>query len=226
MTTEVKVINLGGVNCYLLGSSDSFVLVDTGIANKRSQLVKELENAGCRPGHLKLIVLTHGDIDHVANAAYLRDRYAASIAMHLDDAGMVEKGDMSWNRKAKPDQISFIGRMVIALGTVATFFAGSNNFEQFKPDIYLTDGQSLSEYGLDASVIHIPGHSKGSIGILTANGDLFCGDLLWNMRKPGPHFIVVDLDDYTASVQKLKSLDIRTIYPGHGSPFAREQFFK
>jgi len=44
--------------------------------------------------------------------------------------------------------------------------------------MFLEEGQPLSDVGLDASVLHLPGHSKGSIGILTASGDLFCGDLL------------------------------------------------
>jgi glyoxylase-like metal-dependent hydrolase (beta-lactamase superfamily II) len=41
------------------------------------------------------------------------------------------------------------------------------SFEKFKPDLYLTDGQNMNAYGLDAQILHIPGHTKGSIGILT-----------------------------------------------------------
>lgn len=72
-----------------------FVLIDTGVAFKRAALEKELASAGCRVGDLKLIVLTHGDSDHADNCVYLRKRYGAEIAMHRDDAGMVERGDMS-----------------------------------------------------------------------------------------------------------------------------------
>ncbi|RLI67201.1 hypothetical protein DRO91_10540, partial [Candidatus Heimdallarchaeota archaeon] len=31
-------------------------------------LERELEKAGCKPGDLKLVVLTHGDFDHTGNA--------------------------------------------------------------------------------------------------------------------------------------------------------------
>jgi glyoxylase-like metal-dependent hydrolase (beta-lactamase superfamily II) len=73
-------------------------------------------------------------------------------------------------------------------------------------------------------VLFIPGHSKGSIGILTANCDLFCGDLLWNMGRPEPQPNADDLADLTASIERLEGLQIRTIYPGHGKRFLMEQF--
>jgi len=65
---------LGGVNCYLIETDTGYILIDTGGSNKRTDLEKELESAGCQPGNLKLIVLTHGDFDHTGNAAYLRKK--------------------------------------------------------------------------------------------------------------------------------------------------------
>jgi glyoxylase-like metal-dependent hydrolase (beta-lactamase superfamily II) len=67
----------------------------------------------------------------------------------------------------------------------------------------MEDGYDLSEYGFDAEVLHIPGHSKGSIGILTAYGDLFCGDLFENREKPVLSSIMDDLSAANASVEKL-----------------------
>jgi glyoxylase-like metal-dependent hydrolase (beta-lactamase superfamily II) len=43
------------------------------------------------------------------------------------------------------------------------------------------------------------------------------------VRKPGPHPIVDDPADLNASLERLKRLDIRTVYPGHGKPFLMEQ---
>ncbi|RLF33000.1 MAG: MBL fold metallo-hydrolase, partial [Thermoplasmata archaeon] len=93
-------------------------------------------------------------------------------------------------------------------------------------DLYIDEGYDLSEYGLDAKVLHIPGHSKGSIGILTADGDLFCGDLFENKDKPVLNSIMDDLMAANASVEKLKSLNINTVYPGHGKPFPMEILIK
>jgi glyoxylase-like metal-dependent hydrolase (beta-lactamase superfamily II) len=216
MPTGIKTINLGGVNCYLVKAGDDFILIDTGFSEKRTNLEKELENEGCKPGNLRLIVLTHGDSDHAGNCAYLREKYGAKIVMHSGDSGMVERGDMSWNRKPRPDKFSILFRIM-------SIFFRSGKFETFKPDLYIEDGYDLSEYGFDAKVLHIPGHSKGSVGILTSDGDLFCGDLLYNI----PGFLFIDdLTDFDASIEKLKSLKINTVYPGHGKPFSWEQFLK
>ena len=105
MSTEIKTISLllpyklGSVNCYLIETDTGYILIDTGGSNKRIDLEKELESAGCQPGNLKLIVLTHGDFDHTGNAAYLRKKFDTKIAMHNGDSGMVEHGDMFCDKK-------------------------------------------------------------------------------------------------------------------------------
>jgi hydroxyacylglutathione hydrolase len=221
MTLEIKtiatpfVLNVS-VNCYLVRTGDGYTLIDTGRTNKRGTIEKELISAGCRPGNLELIVLTHGDFDHCGNAAYLRKNFGAKIAMHDADSGMVERGDMVWNRKPPH----------ILIRTVFGLLFRLSKSDRFKPDLYLEDGDDLSEYGFGAQVLHIPGHSKGSIGILTTNGDLFGGDLLANVDKPGLWSIIDDSAAANASVEKLKKLDIKTVYPGHGKPFPMEQFIK
>lgn len=222
MPPEIKTIclplpyKLGSVNCYLIETGAGYILIDTGGSNKRAELEKELESAGCQSGNLKLIVLTHGDFDHAGNAAYLRSKFGTKIAMPYDDSGMVERGDMFWNRK-KPN---------ILIKMMAPLLFRFSKSERFKPDLYLADGSDLSEYGLEAKVLHIPGHSKGSIGILTAGGELFCGDLFTNKDKPALNSIMDDLAAANASVEKLKSLAINTVYPGHGEPFPMERFIK
>ncbi|MDW7662559.1 MAG: MBL fold metallo-hydrolase [Bacillota bacterium] len=215
MSKGIEKIDVGGVNCYLLEVDDGFVLIDTGFPAKRMFLDEVLKKALNKPGEvpkkLKLIILTHGDSDHAGNCKFLRENYSATIAMHFEDSRMVEEGDMTWNRKSKPDRISF----TFKLATLA--FGKNSDFETFKPDIYLQDGQSLTELGLSAKVIHLPGHSKGSIGVLTNEGDLFCGDLIYNFAG----FSYIDnLDDFNESINKLKKLDINIFYPGHGKPFA------
>jgi len=85
---------LGSVNCYLVESGTGHILIDTGSSNMRSDLERELESAGCKPGNLRLIVLTHGDFDHIGNAAFLKKKFGTKIAMHKDDSGMAEHGNM------------------------------------------------------------------------------------------------------------------------------------
>ena len=221
MTLEINTITTPfifnvSVNCYLVRTGDGFILIDTGRTNKRGAIEKELESAGCQPGNLTLIVLTHGDFDHCGNAAYLRKKFGTQIAMHKDDSGMVERGDMLWNRNKQ----NILIRIVFKL-----FFRLSKS-DRFKPDLYIDEGYDFSGYGFDAKVLDIPGHSKGSIGILTASGDLFCGDLLANVDKPEIWSIIDDSVAAHASVEKLKRLQINAVYPGHGQPFPMELFMK
>ena len=213
----------GSVNCYLINADTDYFLIDTGWSTQRTALEKELENSGCQPGNLNLILVTHGDFDHTGNCAYLRERYRTKIAMHRGDSVLVEQGDMFINRKINP-----LMRGIIKIG--ASLF-GLSKFDRFKADIFIEDGQDLAEYGLDAKVLLVPGHSKGSIAILTPSSDpsggseqaLFCGDLLTNTDRPGKNSLVDDAAAMDASVEKLKTLKSITIYPGHGKPFPIEK---
>ncbi|MGV2831755.1 MBL fold metallo-hydrolase [Myxosarcina sp. GI1(2024)] len=218
MNVEIKTITTPfafniSVNCYLLKIGNDYILIDTGMPNQRSTIETKLRNAGCQSGNLKLIILTHGDIDHCGNAAYFGQKFGTKIAMHHADLGMVERGDMFWNRR-KPN---------FAIEIIFGLWFGLNKLDRFKPDLYLKDGDNLAEYGLDARVLDLPGHSKGSIGILLAK-NLFCGDLLGNTDEPKLWSIIDDPSAANASVEKLKSLAIDTVYPGHGKPFLMEQF--
>jgi hydroxyacylglutathione hydrolase len=216
---EIKTIKLsfpfklGSVNCYLLKTDSGYFLIDTGYSNSRASLENVLRNAICNRSHLKLIILTHGDFDHVGNAAYLRRKYGAKIAMHYLDSEMVEHGDMLWNRKAN----QLIKLLSKVLFLIPPFRLSKPN--RFVSDLFIDDGFSLLDYGLDAKVLNIPGHSKGSIGILTYEGDLFCGDLFVNGEKPTLNSIIDDFKSANSSVEKLKGLKISTVYPGHGDPF-------
>ena len=203
-----------GVNTYLLKTGAGCFLIDAGIAKKRAQLERELREASCQPGDLRLMIITHGHLDHVGNAAYLRDLFGAKVAMHRGDWGMVESGDMFVDTRGGV-LVGLIGFLMKALGL--------SDYERFTPDIILEDNQDLSVLGLDATIIHVPGHSRGSIGVLTADGDFFCGDLLINMDKPAKNTLIDDPVMYRESVERLKTLEIKTVYPGHGKPFLLEQ---
>ena len=213
MIKDIKTIILGRLtgNCYLLETDKGFVLIDTGRKSARSKLEEELAIAGCTPENLDLILLTHGDFDHTGNCAYLREKYDTKIAMHQYDSGMVENGDMFRNRKSGNWALKKL---------VNTFFS----ITKFKPDFTIDENSDLSEYGLDAQVVYIPGHSKGSIGILTASGDLFCGDLLSNVKKPEPNSVVDDIIELNESITRVKDLQIEMVYPGHGQPFRMNEF--
>ncbi len=214
MGLEVITIRWPIVNGYLLKTGHSFVLIDSGFSWQRYILRSALKKAGCNPGDLKLVVITHADFDHTGNCAWLQKTYKAPIALHPAEAPVVEKGCMFLNRK---NQRGALSRTVI-------YLVGLLIFRRFKPDIYLSEGEDLSRFDLDARVYYLPGHSRGSIGIMTGEGQFFCGDLLTNEGKPGKSTLVDDASEMDASIARLKVLSISIIFPGHGLPFTMAQY--
>ena len=233
MKQEITRIDLGGVNCYLGKEGDGYILFDTGghmvmdrqFDNRRDRLVEDLEKYGCKPGNLKLVVLTHGDNDHAANAAFIRAKYNAEIAMHRDDLELVdnpgiEKVMQSFGYKSLIYKAVFLlMKGLIKKASLKIL----DDFEKFVPDIFINEGYSLSEYGFDARIVHIPGHTPGSIGILTDEGDLIAGDTLTNMNKPDIAPNAYDFEALEAGVDRIKTMAVRTVYPGHGQPFDAKQ---
>ena len=69
----------------------------------------------------------------------------------------------------------------------------------------------------------IPGHSAGSIAVLTDDGTLFSGDFLENRARPSIATIVDDAEALKASFERVKKLDIRIVYPGHGKAFTLDE---
>jgi hydroxyacylglutathione hydrolase len=137
--------------------------------------------------------------------------------MHPEDSPMVERGDMFLTR----NKGNFIQSRI-----VKTMF-GFGKSQRFTPDLEITDGFDLTEYGLEAEVIHIPGHSKGSIGILVTDDTLICGDLLESTggsENPKLNSLMDDLEAANQSIDKLNKLKIDTVYPGHSQPFPMDTF--
>lgn len=64
-------------------------MTDKGYQNRRETLDTALTANGCTKDNLKLIILTHGDNDHCANAAYFSKKYEAPIALHEKDVPLV-----------------------------------------------------------------------------------------------------------------------------------------
>jgi glyoxylase-like metal-dependent hydrolase (beta-lactamase superfamily II) len=203
-------LKLSHVYSYLLRNDAGYFLIDTGMTNARSQLTSAMEHFCAQPMDLKLILLTHGDFDHTGNARYMREKFQSRIAMHAGDAGMLENGDMFWNRKLNNRLLKKLMPVFIRFGEK----------DQCSPDLLLEDGESLVEFGLDARVLNTPGHSSGSICILTNNGDLFCGDLFTSSAgKPSLNSMMYDKPAGDTSYERLKTFSIKMVYPGHGEPF-------
>ena len=82
-------------------------------------------------------------------------------------------------------------------------------------DIYLKNGDELLLGDCIFQVIHTPGHSYDSLCLYCHDeGLLFSGDTPINIRTPGGSYT----RDYVEALERLASLDIKKIYPGHDDP--------
>ena len=53
MGEDIKVINLGFVNVFLVKLKEGFALIDTGLPNQWEKLESRLISEGCLPNNLK-----------------------------------------------------------------------------------------------------------------------------------------------------------------------------
>ena len=218
MTEKLHILALGYVNAYLLENEGSFILIDTGVPSRYTELRELLIRFGCRPGLLKLIILTHGDPDHAGGSAQLRREYDAPIAIHAGDAAMLEQRFMPL-RQAR----TLMMKWIVLLGNLRK---PKREADAYSPDLYLSDGQLLSSFGSDARALHTPGHTKGSICILTRSGDLIAGDTLLNISRPSGAALIEDEAELQASLERLFIMPIDTVYPGHGKAFSGDDLRK
>ncbi len=75
-------------------------------------------------------------------------------------------------------------------------------------------------------VLHLPGHSPGSIGLWEAKtGILFSGDCVYD----GPLLDGLDdsdIGDYIASMKRLRDLPVRVVHAGHDPSFGRDRLLE
>ena len=227
--SEIIRIDLNGVNSYLAKCKNGFILFDTGgpitldrgFTDRRDILLKGLEAAGCAAGNLRLIVLTHGDCDHSYNAAFLRERFNTKIAMYYSDVVLIENPTLQKWMESFQYSSAEMRQMFLQYKDMITMLTQKalDGFERFTPDILLDDEFDFSPYGFGAKVIHTPGHTAGSVAILTDSGDLIAGDTLTNSGQPSPAPNATDFPQLSKNIERLKGMKINMIYPGHGEPF-------
>ena len=87
--------------------------------------------------------------------------------------------------------------------------------KEFGIDMLLGDKQIINKYGLNLKIINLPGHTKGSIGVLY-NGYLFAGDALVNRRRK-VEIAYQNQNNKNAlkTYRKIKSLNPKLIFLGH-----------
>lgn len=192
-------------NCYLVTNGTKAVLVDTASGECYDTVFAE-----CSQYDLQLIVLTHVHFDHAENAAKLAKHFNVPVAFHEDDSELFESFD-----KQPMKSYGLVGKVVLGMSLKVL-----RNTVVEKPEntFFIKEGDSLSQYGIDAKIIELPGHTNGSVGVDIEGGRLIVGDALDNWISPATGHLYTDLAALKSSAAKIMSLGPRTLYYGHGKP--------
>ena len=201
----IERIKMGYANCYLLSGENGSILIDTCTYRDGQKIYEKVKDK-----NVKLILLTHCHFDHVSSAKYLSKRLNVPIGMSEADKHLIGNGQASILHGNTP------------LGKFMVFFSKGvlkeAAYSVFTPKIMLEDGQKLSEYGVQAQVVALPGHTKGSIGVLTEEKEFVVGDAMFNMLRPTGSRLFEDERIMEQSVEKIRKSGAKTVYVGHGNP--------
>jgi glyoxylase-like metal-dependent hydrolase (beta-lactamase superfamily II) len=203
-TLRIHVVTAGAANVYLLELEEGLVMVDAGLSYAANTIQNRIEQLG---GNLCLIFITHAHIDHYGAAAAVRRITGAPIAIHSADAAAMGAGETqlgnvrNWEWTERP--LPTVERMIRVEPTAA--------------NILVEDGERLTECGLDATVVHTPGHTAGSSTLLVEEAYAFAGDLI--STAGGLHVQTSYAQDWSQvapSIEKLRALEPAYVFPGHG----------
>lgn len=94
----------------------------------------------------------------------------------------------------------------------------------FKPDVIVTDGQTIEGADWSLRCVHTPGHAANHLSFwLKQENALFCGDAVmgWSTTIVSPPD--GNMKDYMDTLALLKARDDKIFYPTHGSPVTNPQ---
>lgn len=195
--TQIKqfVFNELGVNSFVIyDDSNQCALVDPGCntAAQQKQLTDFLKGNSLEPA---AIFLTHGHFDHVAGLAWAKETFGCPIYMHAGDEFLVRRAT---------EQAEFFGFSMMAPPM---------------PDNTVNDGEVVAFGQSKVTILHVPGHSPGSICLhLPADGLLVCGDVIFQGSIGRTDLYGGDHELLIRGIrEKLMVLPRETrVWPGHG----------
>lgn len=212
---DVLRIEVRETNCYLLRGEESTVLIDPGPAGSTETVIAGAEAAGIQPGDIRLILVSHGHLDHYGAAAEIKAWCGAPVAAYPGEPEFSQD-----RRNALPPAQTLRGSIVRWFYLLLSPLA---RFAPLEADLLLEGGVDLSAYGVEAQTVLLPGHSPGSLGVLTTERDIFVGDLFVNYTVPSQPLYLSDCEAWQQSYEQVRALEPGMVYVGHGEPFSGEK---
>lgn len=179
-------------NTYLLTSKDSALVIDPSVSV--DAIIDKLKEKNVT---LKGILLTHGHFDHIISIDTLREKFDIPVYIHKDDACMLTDS---------------------RLNEFYTFF--QKECIHKPADLLFEDGYKIQLADETITVLHTPGHSKGSCCFIfnddNGNTALITGDTLFSNSIGRCDLYGGNEAEIANSIKSLFSFDKNSmIYPGH-----------
>ncbi|MBT7126159.1 MAG: MBL fold metallo-hydrolase [Gemmatimonadales bacterium] len=223
---EPNVVDFLRCNVWHVKGRGQDLVIDTGLG-----LAPLLPHIDATPGSAVTVVLTHTHADHAGGWHEFKDR-----CVHHCEAGFVDP------QTAEPDLLSLWAKdldaaelahmrkagydMPECFVTALPFVGASLDALPFNPAAatrLLSEGDVIDLGDRAFEVLHLPGHSPGSIGLLDRrSGVLLSGDTIYD----GPlldELAGSDIDAYKSTMQRLLDIHIDLVLPGHGAPFGESR---
>jgi hydroxyacylglutathione hydrolase len=194
---------------FLIELPHGLYLIDSGSPGEQDQVLAKMEELGRTD--LKLIWITHAHYDHYGSAAALRELTGARIGVHPADAGSMITGQSPLGTTRHYGLFSRLGQMIVSRIWP---------LPPTSPDFTLDDGDTLERFGLNASVLHTPGHTPGHTCLLLPDGPAFAGDLIGRVPTTRlQHLLATDWGQLPGSLARLQAAQPEWTYTGHsGNP--------
>jgi glyoxylase-like metal-dependent hydrolase (beta-lactamase superfamily II) len=182
-----------GSHVYLIKGAVKNVLIDTGLPANFGYLKESLSDVGLKPDDIDLIILSHEHWDHIGAASLFVE--TSIIAAHYLAANKIMIGD--------------------------EFVLMNKYFDQplksFRPDIWLDENTVIDLGNYKLNIVHTPGHCSGCICLHEPEKEiLFTGDTIMAGGVLSGIYTSGSIADYIDSLNRLKALKVREIYPSHG----------
>ncbi|MBZ9740092.1 MULTISPECIES: MBL fold metallo-hydrolase [unclassified Mesorhizobium] len=196
-------------NIFHLRGRDVDLVIDAGMG-----LVPLKPLLNLSRGKPALAVATHIHVDHVGALSEFETRagHRAEAAFFAD---MADEHTLAHLFRAQPEAV---GRSPGVTWSPLRF--------RIKPaplSRILDEGDRIETGDRSLRILHLPGHSPGSIGLLDEeNGDFFAGDAIYRGRLiddlPGS-----DVQSYRNTMRRLLQIEFSRAYCGHGEAIDQEE---
>jgi glyoxylase-like metal-dependent hydrolase (beta-lactamase superfamily II) len=216
LVTKIEISH--GFNSVYLIRGEKTALIDTGPgASTLGAVEQAIEELGMSIGDIDLILNTHLHWDHTGGNTVLQNASNAQIFIHTDEADYLENPELYIDWYLVPAIEVILGQEYVVEEKEKFLKLAVS---PMTVDRRLEDGDIIElGAGLDLQVVHLPGHSPGSVGYyIEEAGIIFVGDSVEGVHGVrGALPVIDDLEAYEKSLERLLEMPLKVMVKAHPS---------